>query len=316
MWYALLFQPTRETAVLGNRNMEWAVFLKRERKDWTVPVSCLTIILLSLVGPYNPLFGLLVLTAISNMSQQQGLLAFPAASSLMAWNIMLLHSRVKLTWISLLQTHPWVTIIETGSVSLFLHITQGLVANFAYQLLEQGSPFPPNLHMVLACQSISQTFGFTHAEDTTTMQPTVRAIRMNIIDVKNIMITPLIVESSNAQSTTFSPAFSLSSQSWSFVGSSCSSTTTRKTEVQWLTVRDNLGLIFASSPKDIWLLRSQISLGALYSIALLRHTSNETNHISRKIHHIEHIIQDMSKDLKSMIRKSPPLQYLQQPETV
>lgn len=45
------------------------------------------------------------------------------------------------------------------------------------------------------------------------MQPTVRAIRMNIIEVKNIMITPLIVESSSAQSTTVSPAFSLSSQS-------------------------------------------------------------------------------------------------------
>ena len=39
-------------------------------------------------------------------------------------------------------------------------------------------------------------------------------------------------------------------------------------------VRDNLGLASASSPKDhyIWLLESQISLGALHSIALLGRT--------------------------------------------
>ena len=41
-----------------------------------------------------------------------------------------------------------------------------------------------------------------------------------------------------------------------------------------ITVRDNLGLAPASSPKDcyIWLLRSQISLGTLYSISLLGST--------------------------------------------
>lgn len=116
---------------------------ERERKDWTLPVSCLTIILLSLVDPYSPLFDLLGLTTITNMLQQQRRLAFPAASSLMAWSIMLLRNRVKLTWISLSQTHPWATVIDTGSVSLFLPITQGVVANFVYQLLDQGTPLPP-----------------------------------------------------------------------------------------------------------------------------------------------------------------------------